>query len=1301
MPSLEPRQKLRISIDRGGTFTDCICKVLGQEDIVVKILSVDPKNYDDAPTEAIRRVLEIYYGRSIPRGTGLDTKDIESIRMGTTVATNALLERKGERTALLITEGFKDLLEIGNQSRPFMFDLSIRRPETLYSDVFEVDERVTLRNCTDTDLRSMDLSSPPVLRELTGTSGETVQIIKTLDLEPVEVYLRKIYTDGYRSIAVCLMHAYTFPDHELQIRELAQQIGFENVSLSHAVSQRTKIVPRGNSAVIDGYLTPTIERYLKQFLTSFPNISKSDTKLEFMQSDGGLVPAHRLSGLHSILSGPAGGVVGYARTCYDEVSKAPLIGFDMGGTSTDVSRYDGTLDHIFETTTAGISMQTPQLNINTIAAGGGSILFWRDGLMSVGPESASSDPGPACYRKGGPLTITDANLALGRLIPDYFPSVFGPNENEPLDRDVVISKFEDMTAAINLDTGKSLSWEEVAQGFLDVANSAMCGPIRSLTEARGYDTTKHQLASFGGAGGQHACAIAELLGIQKVLIHKHSSILSAYGIGLADVVQEGQRPCAKAYEPYNLPTILSDLEDLAQATKDLLGNDGILNVDVDRFLNMRYDGSETTIMIAVDQNHNMLPTFVNAHHQQFGFTPTDRKVFVDSIRVRAIGRGSFAAPSPDVPASVPEKLSIPSHKSPTAEATNRVYFNELGWTDTPVYILKSIPLGQKVSGPALVVDETQTILVGPGSSATSEQDKLILDINVSGKGLSVATDTIDPVQLSVFRHRFMSVAEQMGRVLQQVSVSANIKERLDFSCAVFSPDGSLVANAPHVPAMIGSMAFAVKGQIEEWKGRLKPGDVLLSNAPEYGGTHLPDLTVITPVFDAQGRDIIFWTASRGHHADIGGILPGSMPPSSKELGQEGALFKSFLLIRDGTLDEVGLSRMLCDEPARYPGSSGTRRYQDNVTDLKAQVAANHCGIRLIHQLIEEYSMKVVQVYMKAIQSSAELAIRNLFKRLARQFHQTELKEVDYMDDGTPICLKITLDEAEGSAVFDFTGTGPQVYGNWNAPIAITHSSIIFALRCIVDSDIPLNHGCLAPVTVHVPKPSLLNPAPTAAVCAGNVLTSQRIVDVIFKTLRVCAASQGCMNNFSFGTDDFGYYETIAGGSGAGPSWSGTNGVHTNMTNTRITDPESLERRYPVLLRRFCFRGGSGGDGKYRGGDGVVRDVEFRIPMTASILSERRVVKPFGMDGGGNGCCGRNLWMKGEDGEIMSIGGKNSVEMGAGDRLVIETPGGGGYGRKDDRDGDSKVEGDQAKVNKGFVPIANGSVEAARSLAEQV
>ncbi|KAL2814029.1 Hydantoinase B/oxoprolinase-domain-containing protein [Aspergillus granulosus] len=1299
MPGIHVERPLKISIDRGGTFTDCVCRVIGQDDIVVKILSVDTRNYPDAPTEAIRRVLEQYYGTTIPRGTELDLKDVEWIRMGTTVATNALLERKGERTAFLVTSGFKDILQIGNQSRPYMFDLAIRRPQPLFSDVFEVPERVVLAQCSDSHLRNLKLKHPEPVETMQGTSGETVQVIESLDLESTRAYLRRIYAQGFRSIAVCFMHSYIFPTHELLVRDLAKEIGFEHVTLSHQISQRSKIVPRGNSSVIDAYLTPTIEKYLAQFSASFPTIDSGHTKLEFMQSDGGLVPASELSGLHAILSGPAGGVVGFARTSYDPKTQIPIIGFDMGGTSTDVSRYDGQFDHIFETTTAGIPIQAPQLNVNTIAAGGGSILAWRDSLMAVGPESASSHPGPACYRKGGPLTVTDANLALGRLIPEHFPAVFGPNEDEPLDTDIVLSKFKELTEIINRDTGKSLAWYEVADGFLQVANSAMCGPIRSLTEGRGHDAAKHHLASFGGAGGQHACAIAETLGIRRVLIHKYSSILSAYGIGLADIVHEEERPCAKVYSEFTKNAIAADLDRLSQIAQGHSSMGRFSCVEGQKYLSMRYDGSETAMMISVNDEVDPKQAFVDAHHQQFGFTPVNRNIIVDSIRVRAVGKNLFGAERPE---SLTDIQNISKAPVPIPDSTKSVYFNSLGWVDAPVYLLGSLSLGATVYGPALVVDNTQTIVISPKCSATATKDMLVLDIGSETK--SVSATVIDPVQLSVFRHRFYGIAEQMGRVLQNVSVSANIKERLDFSCAIFSPDGSLVANAPHVPAMIGSMGFAVKSQIQKWKGKLKDGDALLSNSPAFGGVHLPDLTVITPVFDSQGKEIIFWTASRGHHADVGGILPGSMPPSSKNLWEEGALFESFLLVRDGKFSEVELQRILCDEPAKYPRSSGSRCFQDNVTDIKAQAAANYCGIRLVRQLIKEYTMDVVQMYMQAIQDSAELATRNLFKNIAKRFNSTKVSAVDYMDDGTPIQLQVSINEEDGSATFDFTGTGPEVYGNWNAPTAITNAAVIFALRCMVSSDIPLNHGCMKPITLIIPPHSLLNPSATAAVCAGNVLTSQRLVDVIFKAFRVCAASQGCMNNFTFGIDgggenSFGYYETIAGGSGAGPTWNGTSGVHTNMTNTRITDPESLERRYPVVLRKFMFRQGSGGDGEYKGGEGVVRDVEFRIPMQASILSERRSFAPYGMNGGLDGGRGRNTWVSGKDKRAVMVGGKGSVSAKAGDRMVIETPGGGGYGKPGDKKG---VDESMAKASAfEFVGVASGSVGGARELAEQV
>ncbi|KAJ0109352.1 Hydantoinase [Diaporthe amygdali] len=1291
---------IRISIDRGGTFTDCVACITGREDIVIKILSVDPRNYPDAPTEAIRQVLEKFYGEPIPRGAKLDLKDVEWIRMGTTVATNALLERKGERTAFLVTHGFKDVLQIGNQSRPYMFDLSIRRPAPLYSDVFEVDERVVLQSCADSVLRTMKLKSPEPLETVVGTSGETVQVVQHLDAGKVREYLKRIYDDGFRSIAVCLMHSYIFPRHELQIGDIAREVGFQHITLSHQVSQRPKLVPRGNSVVVDAYLTPTIKQYLSQFSASFPGLEQSGARLEFMQSDGGLVPASTLRGLHSILSGPAGGVVGYSQTCYDEDDKVPAIGFDMGGTSTDVSRYDGKLDHIFETTTAGISIHVPQLNVNTIAAGGGSILAWRDNLMSVGPDSASSHPGPACYRKGGPLTVTDANLALGRLLPEHFPSIFGPNEDEPLNREIVVKMFEELTETINRDTGRSLSWVEVADGFLQVANSAMCGPIRSLTEARGHHTADHQLASFGGAGGQHACAIAEALGIRRVTIHKYSSILSAYGIGLADVVHEEERPCAKTYDAENLPTILNDLDNLSEELQEHSSMRTFNTVDAHRFVNMRYDGSETAIMIALEDGLDARKAFIDAHHQQFGFTPVNRKLFVDTIRVRVVGRQVSPNASKTVPTTSATKAVVSSGGTVTApkpSSVKSVYFSSLGWVDTPVYLFVSIAVGIVIRGPALVVDKTQTLLVGPTSTARIEGDKLVMDISPP-QAHNISTAVLDPVALSVFRHRFMGVAEQMGRVLQNVSVSANIKERLDFSCAIFTPDGSLVANAPHVPAMIGSMAFAVKSQIKNWEGKLKDGDVILSNSPAFGGTHLPDLTIVTPVFDAQGKEIIFWAASRGHHADVGGILPGSMPPNSKFLWEEGAVFDSFLLVRDGVFAEKELERLLCEEPAKMPGTSGTRCFQDNVTDLKAQVAANHTGIRLVRQLIEEYTMDVVQMYMGAIQDSAELAIRNLFKKLAVKTQGSPLCAIDYMDDGTPIQLKVTIDAADGSALFDFTGTGPEVYGNWNAPVAICNSAVIYALRCMVDSDIPLNHGCIRPITLVIPDQSLLRPSHKAAVCAGNVLTSQRIVDVIFRAFGACAASQGCMNNFTFGLDGedgFGYYETISGGSGAGPSWHGTSGVHTNMTNTRITDPESLERRYPVVLHRFSLRTGSGGDGTFRGGEGVIRDVGFRIPMSASILSERRSFAPYGLEGGGDGGRGRNTWVQ-KAGRRINIGGKNSILVDAGDRLLIETPGGGGYGVNQ---GTKKEEQPQDRTS--FVPVAGGSIEATRALAEQV
>ncbi|KAG9901726.1 putative 5-oxoprolinase, partial [Aureobasidium melanogenum] len=852
MPEAIPRRGLRISIDRGGTFTDCVCKAPDGKDIVIKILSVDPSNYDDAPTEAIRRVLEVHTGTKIPRNGAMDLSPIEWVRMGTTVATNALLERKGEQTALLITKGFKDLLTIGNQSRPSMFSLAIDRPSSLFCCVEEVSERVVVDSCPESHLRGKKFEYPQSLKTVSTASGESVQIISPLDIDEVEKSLKRIKFAGISSLAVCLMHSYIFPDHELKIREIAERLGFDKVCLSSSVSSRAKIVPRGNSTIIDAYLTPVINRYLSQFSASFPTLN--GVRLDFMQSDGGLVPSTRLSGLKAILSGPAGGVVGYAKTCYDGEDGRATVGFDMGGTSTDVSRYSGQFEHLFESNTAGILVQAPQLDINTIAAGGGSILAWKDGLFTVGPESASSHPGPACYRKGGPLTVTDANLALGRLILDQFPSIFGPNENEPLDAHIVEEKFIELSKTINKESGQSLTWREVAAGFIEVANNAMSGPIRTLTEARGYDTRAHNLASFGGAGGQHACEIAKILGIKRVLIHKYSSVLSAHGIGLADIVEDGEEAYLRRYDAQSINTLEEDLARLARKTEDAIILEGFYGpIESTNYLSMRYDGSDTSIVVPVESGKDTLKIFVDAHQQEFGYTP-ERDVFIDQIRVRSVGKSNT-----DSSGSWSRELASYNRLNTVNKSTflRSVFFPSYGYVEVPIYTLGTLTVGSRVSGPCLIVDETQTVVVIPGAVASILKSLIVIDLP-DPERQNISSSVINPVQLSVFKHRFFGVAEQIGRALQKVSISANIKERLDFSCAIFTSEGDLVANAPHVPAMIGSMAFAVKSQVKHWKGRLSDGDVLLSNSPVFGGVHLPDMTVITPVFDSCGREIIFW-----------------------------------------------------------------------------------------------------------------------------------------------------------------------------------------------------------------------------------------------------------------------------------------------------------------------------------------------------------------------------------------------------------------------------------------------------------
>ncbi|KAJ6045224.1 hypothetical protein N7499_012097 [Penicillium canescens] len=1284
--------KITIAIDRGGTFTDIWASIgrpdekndsteaPSRPDIILKLLSVDPSHYQDAPTEGIRQVLELATGESYPRGQPLKLDRIECLRMGTTVATNALLERKGARSVLFTTKGFRDLLKIGDQSRPAIFDLSMARPGVLPEGVVEVNERVL--PCHP----SADEDCFTDCRIVEGITGEKFRVVQELDLVQVKTELQRLKERGYQSLSVALLHSFAYPEHERQIGELAQQMGF-SVTLSSKLQPMIKIVPRGMSAAADAYLTPVIKTYIDSISASFEGglESQHDCRFEFMQSDGGLVDFRKFSGLKAILSGPAAGVVGFAATSWDPTEQTPVIGFDMGGTSTDVSRFDGHLEHVFGSKVAGVLIQSPQLDINTVAAGGGSILNWRNGLFYVGPESASAHPGPACYRKGGPLTVTDANLFLGRLLPEYFPHIFGPNEDQPLDTETTAQLFNDLTQKINAERREQgqqeYTSEEVALGFLKVADESMARPIRNLTEARGFETASHHLACFGGAGGQHACSVADSLGISRIIIHKYSSVLSAYGLALAEVVKEAQEPVSSTYSSSH-SALLQRFDEMAAAGTKEMETQGFTAAQVrhEQYLNMRYEGSDTSLMILKpESSSDFLEEFRVRHRREFNFN-SERPVLVDDIRVRSIASSKVRTEqSPLVQLKNANLRDVTTAPANTSSAYFDGHSNRI---DTPVYLLGELEKHSRISGPAVIIDQTQTIVVAPNAVANLLDTCIVIDLkdeptaSPAGKSLSAE---IDPIRLSIFGHRFMSIAEQMGRTLQKTSVSTNIKERLDFSCALFSPDGGLVANAPHVPVHLGSMQFAVRYQHQKWLGNLKDGDVLVANHPSCGGTHLPDITVITPVFDRPGgSEIMFYVASRGHHADIGGILPGSMPPKSTELWQEGAAIEGDKIVSDGILDEARLVELLVTKPSQYPGCSGARCISDNMSDLKAQIAANTRGISLIQTLFNEYGTQTVQKYMYAIQATAETAVRNLLKELYQKFDGQPLESVDYMDDGTPICLKVTIDGTDGSAVFDFEGTGPEVYGSWNAPIAITHSAIIYCLRCMINADVPLNQGCLAPIDIRVPSPSILSPTKTAAVVGGNVVTSQRITDVVFKAFQACAASQGCCNNLTFGTDPkvdpstgalitpgFGYYETIAGGSGAGPTWKGESGVQVHMTNTRITDPEILEKRYPTMLRQFTLREGSGGQGKNPGGEGVVREIEFLSPMKCSILSERRVHRPYGLEGGQDAQPGLNQWITrdeetGEERHI-NIGGKNTVSMKTHDRIVIKTAGGGGWG----------------------------------------
>jgi 5-oxoprolinase (ATP-hydrolysing) len=1194
---VEPNS-FRFSIDRGGTFTDIYAEVPGEPGFkILKLLSENPQQYPDAPLEGIRQIIHEMTGKP-----NIPIKLIEWVRLGTTLATNAFLERKGTKSALLITKGFGDLLKIGKQNRPHIFELNIEKPSPLYEDVLEIDERVRI------------------------LSSDEVEVLLAPDIEIIKKQLVSLNQKGIESLAIAFMHAYIFPNHEKVVKKIAQECGFKNVSLSSEVLPLIKLVDRGQTTCLDAYLNLPIQKYLE-------NLKKDVSPLFVMQSDGGLVEASKASGCRSLLSGPAGGVVGYAQSVYDECGNRPVIGFDMGGTSTDVSRFGGEYEWSLEKEIAGVPVQVTQLDILTVAAGGGSRLFFENGMFTVGPDSSGAYPGPVCYRNGGPLSLTDANLILGRL--PHFPKILGENVNQALDKEETRIAFEKLSEKVFHETGHKKSLEEIAHGFIEVANENMCRPIHELSTARGFDVRNHVLSSFGGAGGQHACSIARTLGINQVFVHRFAGILSAYGMGLANITIEKQESVSMELEEVT-EELIRRLDALAESACEELRKKGELGFSVHRFMNMRLEGSDTTLMIRQIPGKNIADEFRKIHQRELGFNPPGRKIQVQDIRVRVEGHSSM-----------PAKIKIAkSDQQPQPESTVRCYFRD-SWLPTSVYKIESLTAGNVIEGPSIILQGTSTLLIEPECTArVNDYGDIKIDVKLlKDRKLGIE---LDSVQLSLFGARFMSIAEQMGRVLKRTAVSTNIKERLDYSCAIFDPEGGLVANAPHQPVHLGAMGEAVKKQVK--LNGINEGEVWVTNHPEVGGSHLPDITVVTPIL--QNGKAVFFVANRGHHADVGGITPGSMPPFSKTLQEEGACIKTFKLVRDGEFQEEGIKQILID--------AGARSISDNISDLKAQVAANQKGISLLNELIELHSLEVVQAYMKHLQNNASDSVRTLFRSFCGEKEEIQLQAKDCLDDGSEIALMLKINKKDGNATFDFQKTSKQLSGNLNVPKAVTRSAILYCLRCLIDSDIPLNQGCLEPIEILIEEGSLLAPTENAAVVAGNVLTSQRIVDVIFKALNSCAASQGCMNNFTFGNERFAYYETIGGGAGAGPGWNGQSGVHTHMTNTRITDPEVLEKRYPVLLREFSLRKDSGGKGKFNGGDGLIREIEFLEPLTVTILSERRMLAPYGINGGEPGAKGKNLQIK-KDSRKIDLGGKNQFHAEPGDRIRILTPGGGGVG----------------------------------------
>jgi 5-oxoprolinase (ATP-hydrolysing) len=1183
-------------IDRGGTFTDVVARAPDGSLRTAKLLSDNASQYSDAAVEGIRCMLGLKPTEPIP------TDRIACVKMGTTVATNALLERKGTRTVLFANRGLGDLLRIGTQQRPRLFDLRIVLPEQVYEKAIE----------------------------FTGRFSAEGEEIEPLDLDRARQDMERLAAEGFTSLAIVSMHGYRYPQHEKALAKLARALGFTQVSTSYETSQLIKLTNRGDTTVVDAYLSPILQRYVETVRDALPGV-----RLMFIQSNGGLVDANRFKGRDAILSGPAGGIVGAAKVGV-RAGFERIIAFDMGGTSTDVTHFAGEFERRVETEIAGVRICAPMMHIHTVAAGGGSICRFDGSRLRVGPDSAGADPGPVCYRRSGPVTVTDCNVMLGRLPPDFFPKIFGPNGDLPIDLELVRRRFSELAAAIG-DT----SPERVARGFLKIAVENIANAIKKISVARGYDVSRYVLVTFGGAGGQHACAIADALGIDQVFIHRLAGVLSAYGMGLAELRVLRERSVEERLAQPGIEVADRLIEDMeGQARTELIAQGGAVDSVIRKF-NLRYEGTNTPLTVNPGTVDEMRNAFLDAHRGRFGFIMDSRAeppLVIDSVSVEVLGRSDLPRDALNGPAE--------SVDAEPAAFVNAMFEGE--WLSTPIFERASMGVGAILNGPAIIVESTTTTVVEKSWKAelTSAMDLLLSRVQPRPSRVAIGT-SVDPMLLELFNNMFMSVAEQMGAVLQNSAYSVNIRERLDFSCALFDGEGRLVANAPHIPVHLGSMSEAVRAIIRRRDAEIQAGAVYALNDPYAGGTHLPDVTVVTPVFDRHPKPV-FWVASRGHHADIGGLTPGSMPPQSRTIEEEGVLITDFLLVERGLFRESQFASLL--QGGRYPA----RNPAQNLGDIRAQIAANERGVKELKSMIGRFGFEVVNAYMGHVRANAAEQVRRVIDRLKPG------EFIQKMDFGGQIHVKIEVDTRARTATIDFTGTSDQTQRNFNAPSSIVRAVVLYVFRTLVDGDIPLNDGCLEALNIVIPPKSLLAPTSPAAVVAGNVETSQAITNALYGALGALAGSQGTMNNLTFGNHKHQYYETICGGAGAGPAFAGASAVHTHMTNSRLTDPEVLELRYPVLVDAFSIRRGSGGAGRWPGGDGVIRRIRFREPMTVAVLANNRLVAPFGCEGGFPGKVGKSYVLR-SDGAIEDLGSCGQAEVDTGDAIVVETPGGGGFG----------------------------------------